>query len=127
MSAAAIAGPLRSVDQVVLRWSDNPELPVREETVQILELRFPESIVRSSLQFSEETHVYLIGKDYTGNGIIQSCRSDGNEFILTILMTSDSLLPELSMKPDPGVFAIDEFLTEEEELKILQSLSKSLS
>ncbi len=122
MSAAAIAGPLGSTDQVVLRWSDNSELPVREETVEILESCFPESIVRSSLQVSEETYVYLIGKDYTGNGIIQSCRSEGNEFILTILMTSDFPLPELSIKPDPGVFAIDEFLTEEEELKILESL-----
>ena len=74
---------------------------------------------------SELTHVHLIGKNYTGNGIIQSCRKEGNSYILTILMTTELALPELPER-DPGVFAVDDFLTEEEETKILESLCSGI-
>ena len=117
MSTAIPLGSIGGADHLLLRWSDNPELPTQEEPVKMVEAHISESIVRSSLRVSERTQVHLIGKHYTGNGIVQSCQSDGNEFIL--MTTSPSLPAPL----DPGVFAINSFLTEEEELKILENLS----
>ena len=126
MSAATIASQVGSVDQLFLRWSDDPTLPTREERVEVIEIHSSESLIRSPFRIDEETQVYLIGKHYTGTGIIRSCNKKGSSFILTILMDTECFLSEFLDKPDPGVFAVDSFLTEEEEIKILESLNNDI-
>ena len=118
MLAVMAASQPKSADQLLLRWSDYPELPVREEAVEVIGLDACQFVIRSNLRVNEKTPVYLIGNTYTGNGIVRSCRPEGIRFVLTVEATADAPLPER----DPGLFAIDDFLTEEEEAKILESL-----
>ena len=125
MSDATIASQAESADQFYLRWSDSPESPFREEPVEVIGLYSSEPVVRSARRVSEETEVFLIGKKYTGNGIVRSCQSEGPNFLLTIHIGSEYMTPELLPEYDPGLFAVDDFLTEEEEAKILESLNSS--
>jgi hypothetical protein len=112
--------------QALLCWSDAPNSPVREEFVQILQAQATETVIRCSLKVAEETKVTLIGKDYTGIGIVKSCRRDGETFILNIGLTEDSMLAELPLTADPGALVVDDFITEEQETKILEGLKDSL-
>ncbi len=123
MSAATIASQAQGAGQCFLRWSDGPELPVREEPVEVVGVSSSEPLIRSALMVIEETKVFLIGSGYSGNGIVRSCQKEGNSFLLTIGINTESMQPELPTAYDPGLFAIDDFLTEEDEDKILASLN----
>ncbi|MBV9762245.1 MAG: hypothetical protein JO340_16915 [Acidobacteriaceae bacterium] len=72
---------------------------------------------------SEKTKVTLIGKDYTGIGIVKSCQEDGKNFILNLTLGEQKAT---RMKPDPSVLLVDDFITEEQEAKILQDLEDSM-
>jgi hypothetical protein len=121
------SNPTGQPDQALLCWSDPPNSPVREEFVQILQSHLTEAVIRSSLEVSEETKVTLIGKDYTGIGIVKSCRRDGESFILSIIRTDESFQTTLPSSADPGALVVDDFLTEEQESKILEGLQYALS
>ena len=121
--AAAITGQMGNPDQLLLRWSEDPASPLREQQVEMVRLHVTESVIRSALRISENTKVYIIGKDYTGSGIVRSCRQEGGHFLLTISVDSERSGPELLPERDPGLFAVDDFLTEEEEAKILENLN----
>ena len=123
MSAATIASQAQGAGQCFLRWSDSPELPIREEPVEVIEVSSSEPVIRSALMISEGTKVFLIGSGYSGNGIVRSCQREGNSFLLTIRINTEYMQPELPPLYDPGLFAVDSFLTEEEEAKILASLN----
>jgi hypothetical protein len=112
----------RVPDQALLCWSEAPYSPAREEFVQVLENHSQEAVIKSSLEVSEQTKVTLIGKDYTGIGIVKSCREDGKNYILTISMSSDDTATPPLLDRDPGVLTVDSFLTEEQEAKILEDL-----
>lgn len=75
---------------------------------------------------SEKTKVTLIGKDYTGIGIVKSCRRDGENFILSIGLTEEFIQAALPSDADPGALVVDDFVTEEQETKILEGLQDSL-
>ena len=109
-------------DRALLCWSEAPHSPSREEFVQVLESHLSEAVIKSDLKVSEETKVRLIGKDYTGIGIVKSCRRDGESFILTISIEDEESNYPPDSEFDPGVLAIDSFLTEEQEAKILDDL-----
>jgi hypothetical protein len=111
--------------QALLCWFETPNSPSREEFVQVLESHPSVALIKSALQVSEQTKVTLIGKDYTGIGIVKSCRKDGKSFILTIGMGDESVKLTPSSQPDPGALVVDDFLTEEQEAKILEELSDS--
>ena len=120
MLVGSCAGGIR--DQALLCWSEAPHSPAREEFVQVLESHSEEAVIRSTLQVSERTKVTLIGKDYTGIGFVKSCRAEGETFIVTISMADDDPTNAPHSQRDPGVLAVDNFLTEEDEAKILQDL-----
>ena len=107
-------------EQLLLRWSETPNSQSREELVQIIEADLSEAVLRSALEVSEKTRVYLIGKQYTGNGIVRSCRCEGSSFILTIVIGNENIPRPPRSEIDPGVLAVEEFLTEEQERKILE-------
>lgn len=90
--------------------------------MQVLESHPREALISSALEVSEETKVALIGKDYTGIGIVKSCRRDGENFILSIGLTEESRRTSLPSALDPGALVVDDFLTEEQETKILEGL-----
>jgi hypothetical protein len=114
--------PRRALDQALLCWSEAPNFPAREEFVQVLETHSQEAVIKSTLEVSEQTKVTLIGKDYTGIGIVKSCRGQGENFILTISMSDESTSAPPHAERDPGVLAVDSFLTEDEEEQILKDL-----
>ena len=124
MSASSSSSPDES-DQLLLRWSDNTDLPSHEEWVQMLEAKGSEYVIRSPFKVLEKTRVYLVGRDTSEAGIVRSCRRRGIDFILTI-----GISPEGPVAPrfgiDPGVFIVDSFLTEEQELQILGELEDEL-
>lgn len=101
--------------QVLLRWSDSPNAPQQEELAQLLETHLSEAVLRSALKICEKTKVYLKSHRYVGGGTVRSCCPDGPYFVLRISMDS---------KNDPGVLSVDQFLTEEDELRILEELSR---
>jgi len=122
MFAAINTSQPQNAGPIFLRWSDYPELPIREEPVEVIGLDTFQSVIRSNLRINEKTQVYLIGEAYTGNGIVRSCQQEGTGFLLTIAMNVEASLSELRPERDPGVLAVEDFLTEEEEAKILESL-----
>jgi len=125
MSACSSTCPDGS-DKVLLRWSDTPNSPSREEIVEILETDPDEAVIRSALKVSERTEVLLIGKDYSEMGVVRSCRQQGNKFIVTIQMGPAAEPFQRGSQVDPGVLAIDDFLTEEQEAQILNDLDEEL-
>ncbi len=124
MSASSSSSPDES-DQLLLRWSDNPDLPSHEEWVEMLEATSSEYVLRSSFKVPEKTRVYLVGRDTSEAGLVRSCRKLGINFILTI-----GISPEGPSAPrfgiDPGLLIVDSFLTEEQELQILNELEDEL-
>jgi hypothetical protein len=108
---------------IILRWSDTPSSPTLELPVEIVNEDDYEPIIRAPLKVGEETPVTLLSKDYMVNGIVRFCRADKNSFLITV---STAGTPEEQLNAsffrDPGALVIDDFLTEEEEAKILQSL-----
>ncbi len=123
VSTSCISGP----DQVLLRWSDSPDTPSREQFVQMIESHSAEAVIRSSSKVGEKTKVHLIGRFYTANGIVRSCMEDGSQFIVTILMLNNALSPETENRParEPGLLSVESWLTEEAENRILDELDES--
>ncbi len=116
----------RNVQQFFLRWSAAYDSTFREETVDLIHNVHSEWIFRSSVLISDRTPVYLTGDTYMGNGIVQSCRQEGPSFILTINMINESAYLAPRQQFDPGLLNVNSFLTEEEESKILDSLTDDL-
>ncbi|MDQ2775146.1 MAG: hypothetical protein M3Y57_09560 [Acidobacteriota bacterium] len=85
---------------------------------------FSEAIIRSALKIGEETSVSLVGTYYNESGTVRSCRPEGSKFIVTIRIKAHLPTPKYGI--DPGVFALEDFLTEEQELKILEELDQDL-
>jgi hypothetical protein len=111
--------------QALMCWFEAPDSPSREEFVQVLESHLSEALIKSALQVNEKTKVTLIGRDYTGIGIVKSCRKDGESFILQVAMVGESMKTATPSKPDPGALVVDDFITEEQETKILEGLEDS--
>jgi hypothetical protein len=112
------SSPPQSSDRLLLRWLEGPNAVSREQLVEIVETDTanPLTVIRSAIAVGETTPVYLTGKDYLGNGIVRSCKKEGSHFLLTIDITKAA--PEF----DPGVLSVQDFLTEDDEEKILSDL-----
>lgn len=112
--------------QIILRWSDNPSAPSLELPVEFVDEDNCEPILRTPRKIGEETPVTLVTKNYMVNGIVRFCRPDKNSYLITV---STQNMPDERFEPgyfrDPGSLAVDDFLTEEEEAKILESLQDS--
>jgi hypothetical protein len=120
MSVSANA-PLEDPDQLLLRWSDGSSSFSREEFVDVLVKQPYKVLVRSTSAVAENTPVYLIGKKYSANGVVRSCRKDEKSFVIAIFIDKESHYQPLG-ELDPGTFAIEDFLTEEQEAAILDNL-----
>lgn len=110
-------------DRLLLRWSEGALSLLREEFVQMLEDRNSEAVISSARRLIEKTEVSLIGKKCSETGVVRSCRAFGEKFIVTISINSHGPSgPEI----DPGVLLIDSFMTEEEELRILDEVDDEI-
>jgi hypothetical protein len=115
------SSPLKSSNQVFLRWSERNS-PRREVMAQVVETHASEAVIRCGLQLSEKTQVYLMGDKFTRTGIVRACRPDGAHFLLTIRAVADDFRVPTGSVFDPGIRAVEDFLTEEQERKILEAL-----
>jgi hypothetical protein len=111
---------LEDPDQVLLSWSDSPGSPKKQERGQIITVHTSDAVIRSAAPIMVNTTVRVTGTHYTGNGIVTSCRKEASEYILTLTESDD--LPFKGSKRDPGVVAVENFLTEEQEAQILNEL-----
>jgi hypothetical protein len=109
-----------SAKHILLRWFDFPHSSSREEVVEMVESDFSEAVVCSSLGLSKDTRVSLTGQFCHELGIVRSCRAEGNKFMLTIGIGPMSHGGGSGI--DPGVLAVEDFLTEEQEAEILNNL-----
>lgn len=121
MSASSCS--LDESDKLLLRWFEDAFSPSREEPVQMLETRVSEAVICSSLKVLEKTEVFLIGKYSTESGVVRSCRPSGGKYIVTISIHSQKPNPP---DIDPGLLALDSWMTEEQEKAILDQIDKEL-
>jgi hypothetical protein len=113
--SAAIRDPFGDSDQVLLSWSDSPGSPKKQELGQIIKVHASDAVIRSAAPIMVNATVRVTGKHHTGNGIVRSCIKSDPGYILTFTESDGS-------KRDPGVVAIEDFLTEEQEAQILKGL-----
>jgi hypothetical protein len=124
--SARSSNPSDDSDKLLLRWSEGPHSPSREEFVQILEARVSEAVISTALRVDEKTKVYLIGKNSTESGIVLSCQPLGKNFIITILINSESPHPPSGPEIDPGILLVDSFMSEEDEQRILDQVDEEI-
>jgi len=93
--------------------------------VEIVDEDDSEPILRVPLKIGEETPVTLLARNYMVNGIVRFCRPDRNSYLITVATNdfSGERFDNAHFR-DPGVLVLDDFLTEEEEQKILESLQE---
>src|SRR5436305_9218407 len=113
-------------NKIILRWADSPTATALELPVEIVDEKDSEPIVRAPVKIGEETPVTLVADDYMVNGIVRFCRADRNSYLITVTTqdVSDERPGTVHFR-DPGALVIDDFLTEDEEAKILESLGGS--
>jgi hypothetical protein len=111
-------------DQLLLRWSGDPNSSSHEEFVDVLSRQLSKIVVRSACRVAEDTPVFLAGRKFSANGRADSCQRVASSFILGILIEQESHI-QLESDWDPGVLAIDDYLTEEQEAEILANLDTS--
>jgi hypothetical protein len=124
--SASSSNPQDDSDKLLLRWSESPHSPSREEFVQILETRVSEAVISVSLRVDEKTQVYLIGKNSTESGIVRSCQRRGKKFVITILLNSVDPHSPSGPEIDPGVLLVDSFMSEEDEQRILDEIDEEI-
>jgi hypothetical protein len=110
-------------EQVLLRWSDAANSRSHAEFVHVIQAHLTEAVIRCNLKVRGNTPVYLVGKHYTVNGIVRSCRKAGSSYIVRIAIDENLKLRDGS-EADPGVFVVEDFLTEEQEAKILKDFER---
>lgn len=120
MQVSSNVSSIARSNYAVLRWFEGPQAQPREELVEVIKDQVSQTIVRSSLRLNRETVVTLIGKNHTEEGVVQCCQSEDTWFLLTLV----GKLPDrdAGFLPDPGVFAVNSFLTEEQEAAILREI-----
>src|ERR1700750_975210 len=110
-------------NKLILRWADSPTTSAFELPVEIVDEKDSEPILRAPLKIGEETPVTLVAEDYMVNGIVRFCQADRNSYLITVALRDiPDERPGTAYFRDPGALEIDDFLTEEEETKILESL-----
>jgi hypothetical protein len=123
--SAAVGDPLGAPEQVLLSWSDSPDSPKKQELGQIITVHASDAVIRSAVPIMVNTTIQVTGKYYTGNGIVRSCTKENTGYILTLTQSDD--FPSQGSNRDPGVIAVENFLTEEQEAQIHKGLkSESL-
>jgi hypothetical protein len=123
MSAGSITRMLAESSEIILRWSDTPLAPARESLVELVHPDDAEPLVRAPFRIGEDTPVTLVAKGCMVNGIVRFCRAEKQSYLIAVSTCGISEEQSETVHfRDPGALAVDDFLTEEEEAKILESL-----
>ena len=115
--------PAKQLEAITLRWIEITNSALHEELVYVIRAGVAEAVVRSTVQVKRDTPVDLIGGGHMVNGVVCSCRKEGNSFILRVRI-DENLTLRYDDEIDPGVLAVEGFLTEEEEANILSDIER---
>jgi hypothetical protein len=116
VSASAL---IQGSGHLLLRWSDTSIS--HEEFVEVVTRQPTKIVVRSVFEVAENTRVYLTGTQYSVDGVARTCQKDANSFLVVIEVEQESSV-QTRFDWDPGIIAVESFLTEEQEAEILASL-----
>ena len=115
---------IERLEKVLLRWSEAANSTSREQFVELIQTHPTDALIRCSAKLRKDTQVYLIVADrYKMSGVVASCRREGNSFIVRIVI-NENLTPQHRSELDPGILVVDDFLTDEEEAKILKEVEE---
>lgn len=109
-----------------VRWYDVESAKYQEDPIEILSEENSKATIWTAFGLLQETPVYIKTDSYTGNGIVTSAIPEDKGYRVIIRLDREDMLNPYSSEIDPGVFALERFLTEEEENKILESLGDEL-
>lgn len=113
--------------EALLRWFTASDAQPREVAVTLIGTNEAETILHCTTLIPEQTKVYLIGKNYTVTGIVNSCAQEESGFRIVIKLGKGDYLGYVGTPFDPGVLQVEEWLSEEAEDKILKDLEQGLS
>ena len=106
----------------LVRWSDHPGQTDQEESGLIIGEGLHSVTVRIVKPLCEATRVSVRADSSPENGIVKSCLPEGSQYLVLIELDYEEMLRVGPEHIDPGVFAMESFLSEEQEQKILDSL-----
>ena len=109
-----------------VRWYDPVRDIWQEASVEILLTASFEATIRTLFALDLKTSVYINTEIYSGNGIVTSCKPVEKGYQAVIRLDCEEMLSPQLPQIDPGILSVDGFLTEEQEAKILESLSEEL-
>lgn len=116
--------PLPYFKYALLRWFEDPRSKHREEVVEIVNDHAYQTVVRSALELHPETKVSLITEDYTEESVVRACQSEETWFLLTLEGSQHH--GEARVAIDPGVFSVNDFLSETQEAAILEEVAEEV-
>lgn len=112
--------------QITLQWYGQSATP-HERVVDLLDREGKSALISSPLRLDESTEVVLVHAGVSEAGFVSSCREEGQNFLINIRLSSpDALSSRAEFQRDPGALVVDNFLTLEDEERILQDLAKEL-
>ena len=113
-------------DNLRLTWRDDTDAQLHESTSELLELRTNTAVVSLDQSLPIKSEVSMSWGKYTTAATVVSCEPNSGGFVIALKRRSGSKLhffrPALRGWFDPGVLAIEKFLTEEQEERILREL-----
>src|SRR5579875_3179171 len=121
MANSPSTSPLGASNRILMRWYEVPDTALREETVELLEAQVSETVIRSAVKLSVNTRVYLKTSTRVVNGFVLSCHPEDFYFVLTIAPNGNEYAAT-NRTADPGVFDVENFLSEQQEQAVLDQL-----
>lgn len=124
--ASEIFGEQDSKTRNFVRWYNPQCAGYQEDSVEI----FLESTIEATIwtvnRLVTGSSVYIKTDSYSGNGIVSHSKPEEKGYQVVIRLDCENVLSPQLPPFDPGVLALDGFLTEEEENKIFESLGDEL-
>ncbi len=102
----------------LLRWYETYDSALREHSVEVISSQHAETVIRSPISVQERTAVLLLETKLSG--IVRSCHKEGGVFILTISAKDEINRFSSGSQRDPGLVAVDDFLSEAQEAELLK-------
>lgn len=124
MQVSSEPGPLPYFKYALLRWFEGPRSNHREELVEIVDDHECQTVVRTSFELHPETKVSLITENYTEESVVQACQSEKTFFLLRLEARQHSRDARAAI--DPGLFSVNDFLTEDQEAAILEEVAEQV-
>ncbi len=108
-------------NEIWLRWVDSAGC-VHQVLAMVLSADDTEAVLSTSTAFEQDAQVAVSVRDISVTAKVVACRADQENFIVIIQSLPCVHLPESDR--DPGVMAVDAFLSEEQENLLLEEMER---